>query len=388
MSNREYLDLKLGKIGEQLPNDFKFASQKTMDTIIGKIKSDMLGNNWVGQNTDEKKGKLESVIKNVSEDKGNDNEEIFYKNLTKLCIKIPFDDKYKEKEKGTGTVPYQIYNLAPEFKTKNKKDNTEKTKQIQYIIGRVDSISNFSGYKLKMFKTLFLAGDTFQWTPFVNDLFITCSYAYAKFHQIKKTQETTDGKTTESINDNDKNLIFPIMLVMAKSCVTEAPYECSENNVDDCVEHPQVFLKSTIDTKTLEEVMQTQKNSGTEHPHRTCVFSGISDNINKHPSVTFRELVILADILGMDVYKLKTPDTFDLNTDKFYIYYFSLPKKDGNFQKLIDAFNTANSGQGFRLVKIQIKWARTARQSGGDYEKYLEYKQKYVVLKKISNVNK
>ena len=183
------------------------------------------------------------------------------------------------------------------------------------------------------------------------------------------------------------------MLVMAKSCVTEAT-ECPNDKAkaeEECVQHPQVFLKSTINNQTLNEVIKTQIQSGTEEPHRTCVFSGISDNTKKNPSVTFRELVILADILGMDVYKLKTPSDFDLNTDAFYIYYFSLPTKDKDesFKAKIDKFNTDNITQGFKLTKIQIKWARTNpdRQKGGDYEKYLEYKQKYLILKKIKSNN-
>jgi hypothetical protein len=379
MSNnpiREYLGLELGKIGEPLPKDFKFASQKTMNAIIGKINSDMLGKKWVGNQTNKKKVKLEGVIDKVPNE--NNDEQKFYKNLTNLCIKIPFDDNYHQKEKGNGTVPHQIYNLAPTFTTKSK-DNKEKLKQVQYIIGRVDSISNFNGYTLKKFRTLFLNGATFHWTPFVNDLFITCSYAYAKFHQFKNPE-------IAATSTNNNTLIFPIMLVMAKSCVTEAQTEDCVGESEDCVEHPQVFLKSTIDTDTLNKVMKIQEESGTKDPDKTCVFSGISDNKTKYPSVTFRELVILADILGMDVYKLKTPKSFDLNTDDFYIYYFSLPTKDKeSFQKSINEFNNNqdNKNAGFRLIKIQIKWARTANQSGGYYNEYMEYKQKYMVLKKI-----
>jgi hypothetical protein len=177
---------------------------------------------------------------------------------------------------------------------------------------------------------------------------------------------------------------------MNSDCNTE---ESNEEIPEDCMKFPDAFLNATTTTEKLKTRQSNYRDKNITAPESTCVFQPISDNYKEFPSVTFRELVILADILGMDVYQLITPDDFGLNTDQLYIYYFSIPLKDKeieNFQKSIKNFNDNNIEKGFSLKKIKIEWARTNRkqQSGGDYEKYLEYKQKYVVLKKISNVNK
>ncbi len=400
---REYLGLNLGKIGDDLPKDFTFESKNTMNTILGVVEKDIINIMEGKKDVEKKKDKLKDKVKEVKNAMGDNKADKtdktkwndFYKNLSKVCISIPFDDEYDKKNsiKATDTnmndMPHQIFNLVPKFTT--KKGDKEKKKRAQYIIGRVASITKFSNYNLKFLKVLYLEGPkSFVWTPFVNDLFVTCSYAYAKFHQIKKYD------TAESTNEN--NLVFPIMLVMEKGCVNVEKCNTEESNEEipeDCMKFPDAFLNATTTTEKLKTRQSNYRDKNITAPESTCVFQPITDNSKEFPSVTFRELVILADILGMDVYQLITPDDFGLNTDQLYIYYFSIPLKDKeieNFQKSIKNFNDNNNNkeQGFSLKKIKIEWARTNRkqQSGGDYEKYLEYKQKYVVLKKISNVNK
>ena len=379
---REYLGLELGKIGDLLPENYRFDSPYTMNRIIEVVEKDIIQNEKTKKDNPKIK-RLITAVTDVKEHMKNIPNYNFYENLDKICIKIPFDDAYAGKPRGFGDLPYQIYNLTPTFTTTKPKSTTTKQKSAQYIIGRINSIQNFGGYTLKPFKSLYLEGATFQWTPFVNDLFITCSYAYAKFLQIKN-----QGK--------GKNLVFPIMLVMAKNCVEGITKDCNDNhnnnndnnNNNNCSRDPKFFSQSTITTEELKGMIHNLKTVGNQDPQRSCVYQPISDNKDPtvFPSITFRELVILADIFGMNVYRLESPDNYGLKSDEFYVYYFLLQEDDTPaFQTLIKGFNDSNIDQGFSLVKTQVKWARPnkSKQKGGYYNKYMEYKQKYLVLKKI-----
>ena len=290
---REYLGLELGKIGDPLPEKYYFDSPLTMKTIIQVVEKDIIQNEKTKKDN-QKNITLKKAVTDVKEHMKNNPDSKFYENLDKICIKIPFDDAYVGKSRGFGDLPYQIYNLTPTFET-------TKTKRAQYIIGRINSIQHFGGYTLKSFKSLFLGGETFQWTPYVNDLFITCSYAYAKFLQIKN-------------QNKGKKLVFPIMLVMAKKCVEGIKDDCNNNN---CSRDPKFFSQSTITTKELKNMIHNLKADGNQDPQRSCVYQPISDNKDPtvFPSITFRELVILADIFGMNVYRLESPDNYGLKSD-------------------------------------------------------------------------
>jgi hypothetical protein len=172
------------------------------------------------------------------------------------------------------------------------------------------------------------------------------------------------------------------MLVIAKDCI-ESKEDCNNNN---CSRDPTFFSQSTITTEELKKMIQNLKAEGNQDPQRTCVYQPISNNNdpNVFPSITFRELVILADIFEMSVYRLDSPDNYGLKSDQFYVYYFSLKGDDKYIDPLIKGFNEKNNPQGFSLVKTYVKWALPNKsQNGGYYNEYMEYKQKYMVLKKI-----
>lgn len=368
---REYLDLNLGDIGTPLPTEkFRFDSQNTFDQIIAKIESDILGPMAKKKNDEVQKQKkaLEDKIKEVSTN-GEKTGDKFDSSLYAVCKKIPFDDYYdtkkivqnrEELKNLHGKVPYQVFNLMPNYKS-----SKEHQKHVQYVIGRVASINDFGGYNMRAFRILLLEGKSFTWTPIVNDLFITCSLAFGK---ILNNEDKLVDKST---------LFFPIMLVMDKGCLVD------KDNQDV----PHAFTVPTMDEKTYKELYKdlTAQNANAKG---TCVFP--NSEALTYPSVTFRELVILADIIGMNIYKLKTPEGFDLVTDNHYIYYFSF-KNDNHLSEKIKTFNNANKGTDFNIIPVEIKWARkdspfkSKSQSGGKYyEKYIKYKTKYMLLKKLN----
>lgn len=367
---REYLDLPLGNIGDRLPKEFRFDSKQTYDEIIKKIESDIL--KPMQKKTDEK-NKEQSAKLNESINKWKEGNKIgdnFDNSLYAVCKNIPFDDNYLNKISATSDkpeeqIPYQIFNLIPNYVSNNDKNIN---KRAQYVIGRISSIKDFGGYNMRAFRSLYLQGKSFDWTPSVNDLFITCSLAYAK--KILNSNQ--------NMLLNNKNLLFPIMLIMDKRCLTPDP---------DDKDIPAAFKKIKMDAATYTETFKDVKDAEAK-----CIFPSVQ-NIPQlpFPSITFRELVILTDIIGMNVYKLKTPTGLDLVTDEHYVYYFSF-KDDKQLAKQIEDFNNANSSQGYKIIPVQVNWARKDsqyRQKGGKYyEKYMNYKTKYMLLKKISSVNK
>jgi hypothetical protein len=359
---RQYLDLNLGNIGELLPQEkFRFDSQKTYDIIIEKIQTEIL--KQMSAKTDpivvKQTSELQKKIMDVTNNKKLKIGDEFDNALYDVCKKIPFDDNYNTKTGLMGKIPHQIFNLIPNYKSES--NNNE---HAQYVVGRVASIHNIGGYDIKGFKILLLGGKSFIWTPIVNDLFITCSLAFAK---ILNRPENLINQTT---------LFFPIMLVMDKACL------------EDKSEVPLAFSQSNISANTYNSMYKDLKAQN-PNVNATCVFPNTPSL--PFPSVTFRELVILGDIIGMNIYKLKTPPSLNLVTDNHFLYYFSF-KNDVQLGAKIIEFNTKNKGTGFELIKVKINWARKdspfkENQTGGKYyEKYMKYKNKYMLLKKIGSV--
>jgi hypothetical protein len=201
----------------------------------------------------------------------------------------------------------------------------------------------------------------------------------------KKISNSTKGQT--------KELKFPIMLILNKNCVGQhvqtdkKPYNITE-----------IFDNRIYDRQHYKHGLSNLRNkshafSG-KSPENSCIFPPLTDDPNFYPSVTFRELVILGDIFGMHVYHLLTP-SFVINkeTDNLDFYYFSL-KDMGT--KLIEDFNEKNKKiigadgkQLYQLKKVEIKWARNNGQKHDTtHNKYMKYKTKYMLLKKINKLNK
>lgn len=56
----------------------------------------------------------------------------------------------------------------------------------QYVIDRIKTLFEMNGYDIDAFKVLHLDGRIYDWSIIINDLFITCAYAFAKHIKNKK----------------------------------------------------------------------------------------------------------------------------------------------------------------------------------------------------------
>ncbi len=257
-------------------------------------------------------------------------------------------------------MPHEIINLM------NKENDKDKS---QYIIGRINTINEINAYNITAFKTLFLQGQTFEWSMVVNDLFITCLYSYAK--HIQNFHKT----------DTDKlSLYFPLMLIINKECVF---YPKSLKISKD--KHPPIIKKASFKKDEIEEYNKQQTEKKT-----TCILPINKDDLSFYPSVTFREIMILSDILGMKMYHLETPSYEGVIGEKHLVYYFSVESdidesgKLTKFGEKIKKYNETNEKNGYKLERVKIEWSiegKRENQKGGYYDKYMKYKSKYLKLK-------
>lgn len=360
----------LGNIGEPLKN-FKFESPDMINVFKTQVNKEILAkiNDKINdKKTSKDKEYLEKIrtILKAELDKPLSNDINKYdKYIYNVCKNIPFDDNeniitnISEKTGMLNEIPYEIINLM-------NKENDDKT---QYIIGRINTINELNAYNIKAFKTLFLQGKTFDWSMIVNDLFITCLYSYAKnIQNINKS------------NIENLSLYFPLMLIINKQCVY---YPKSANIKTD--KHPPIMRRASFKKEEITEYnkVQTEKNT-------TCIIPINSNDLSAYPSVTFREIMILSDILGMKMYYLETPSHEGVIGDNHLIYYFSLESdidesgKLTKFGEKIKKYNETNEKNGYKLERVKIEWSIEGKredQKGGYYDKYMKYKSKYLKLK-------
>ena len=357
---REYLDMKnLNNIGEPLPDNFVFLGDKTLDAIKTNIQNVIIKELKDSiQNNTKIKSNIENRLKNAHITKTSS----FDDNLYNICEALPFndiDEKDEKKVVWNSPLSKEETDLMPI----TSEDDPDK----QVIIGRVNTIEELFKYNMKPFKILKLNGKTFNWSRIVNDLFISCSYAYAK--KISTT--------------NKDRLYFPIMLIIDKICF-------------DLPDEQDIFKNLTMTKEYIDKMVSTSKRIlfGKKEFKNTCIINPYSTDPKDYPSVTFWEIAILADLFKMYLYRLKTPETSEQT-----IYYFSIIDYNKlNDGALLKQFNLDNNTRGYELTKIDIEWAlKTEKDTepqlktekdkiveshmGGYYDKYMKYKNKYINLK-------
>lgn len=262
--------------------------------------------------------------------------------LDKICNYIPFNDNELNDQCNFGdgtdyTFPYGEY---------------------QYIIGRLDTLSALDdqlGGQLKKcnrIKVLNLGGDKLNWSIFINDIFIYCSFVHGYTPKDSKNQKINYFR-------------FPIRAIYDNRCSVVEKCSINNNNCKDVDE----FKISLDDLK---------------HMNKFCVI-GKEHTDQMFDVITFREVIILTKIFGMHVYEWMGPRN-KVNDLDIKIYFFSVHDIP---QEILNKQLSPEGTVLYKKINVNFKEA-VGVQIGADYYKYLykhnkheylESKKKYLELK-------
>ena len=261
-----------------------------------------------------------------------------YNNINNVCNTLHFN------ENGDNVMPLKLKEIIEE-KDNNKivppyiTELNNKKDRAMTLLGRTKILDNLTNYNINFFKLLKLSSHPYDWTPSINDLFVSCAYSEAMYYKY----------------DNSDNLFFYIMMVI------DNEYMCHSN---------ELFSNYVVDDKLYSDTITNE----------LCVTPYPKDYIhhkNKWPSITFREIILLTDILQMDCYELVNlgviqPDDNFMKNNK--ILFFN--PKSIDISMKIKKYNNTHPNLQIRL--ILFNWTSNMHQVYKN--KYIKYKMKYKIL--------